>query len=161
MEKIVENFFIWRTDLKRLNDLITPSSSSQVQTEIIQRTVGSHLNRTFPVFSEFNLRFCKHVIRLLENCNCEVQDEFYELIQQTLLISKKSESFKSYFLGSQTISLLEKPELIRYYLKNKTWGVYFSELPPALPSGVQGMIINYFGEKLKMEHLKASFLISF
>ena len=124
MDKVVEHFFIWITDLKRLDELITPSSSSQVQTEIIQRTVGSHLNKTFPVYSEFNLRFCKHVIRLLENCNCEVQDEFYELIQQTLLISEKSESFKSYFLGSQTISLLEKPELIRYYLQNK------KELPP-------------------------------
>ena len=119
MEEVIENYFIWKTDLKNLEKLITPFSASSVQSELIQRTIGSDLNYKFPVFSEFNLRFCKHIIRLVENCSSEVLDELYELMQQILLNPEKSTFFKTYFIGSQTISLQEKAEIIRCLFKKK------------------------------------------
>jgi len=119
MQSVVENFFVWKSDTASLNSLLESDSFSlSQQHQLLKLTVYSEQNRRFPVNWQFQQKFCKSLIKLLECRRQEVGDELYDSLRSgstTVGIDNSNSvqhSYKSYFIENQVIPLVETVDII-------------------------------------------------
>ena len=94
--KIVQDYFKW----------ISPKNlqTSDVDLELFNRTVGSVIAEKYPVDPDFQVKFCKQLLNLIDkDANDEIndKDELMELLYNKVgdtLTTDTTESFRTYFI---------------------------------------------------------------
>eukprot|EP00088_Acartia_fossae_P045989 TRINITY_DN4960_c0_g1_i1.p1 TRINITY_DN4960_c0_g1~~TRINITY_DN4960_c0_g1_i1.p1 ORF type:complete len:297 (-),score=23.72 TRINITY_DN4960_c0_g1_i1:50-940(-) len=116
MEKIINDFFIWRLDKVHMKKFFSSNNGTEDQSKLLDNTIRSKVNADNPVEPDFCLQFVKHVMRALEAEGVQPQDFWYEELQalQIEAAAKTNKRyFKSYFVGeSEAVSLIETKEII-------------------------------------------------
>lgn len=145
MEEMTEKFFLWRSDLNLLKNVLERNQTrlEDVQAEIISATLASSLHLSRPVHPEFALRFCKQLVKVVEAAGSQVHESVYAAIQHLYTQDIKSDRFfKSYFIGDIVVSLIESQHIISdgtTGLTSWTAGVHLShwmcKQPPAWTAG--------------------------
>jgi len=119
MEKIVEDFFLWKQSSENLKNYLNSKNDIEHQENILSKTVESEVNKKNPVDPQFCLSFVKSIIKILESEKLEVGDKMYDHIQtlqKQIADGIKDESvfrfFKSYFIEDEVVSLVETKQII-------------------------------------------------
>jgi len=111
MSASVQEYFSWSNPTLTLED---------VTLELYEATVGSELERKFPVDSQYCSRYCRLMLRLLENSDAEqLQELLYEKVGKLYSSSQSDDdvaAYRTYFLSASqpdlTVSVRESRAVI-------------------------------------------------